>query len=110
MYAAISFYFSTQDGRLDVVANDAGDRTTPAYVGINEGEILVGESAKQLCGRKPALVVKNNKKILSLTDSDVSTSNFYPCSSPSNRISRQLPTPHHSPVKNTSVVFTLPFQ
>lgn len=60
-----------RDGRLDVVANDAGDRTTPAYVGINEGEILVGESAKQLCGRKPALVVKNNKKILSMTDGDL---------------------------------------
>ena len=55
------------------MANDAGDRTTPAYVGINDGEVLVGLSAKQLCGRKPASVVKHNKKVLSLSDQDVST-------------------------------------
>jgi len=60
-----------RDGRLDVVANDAGDRTTPACVGINEGEILVGLSAKQLYGRKPTAVVRHNKKILSLNESDL---------------------------------------
>lgn len=57
-----------RDGRLDVVANDAGDRTTPACVGINEGEVLVGVSAKQLGGRKPASVVKHNMRILSLNE------------------------------------------
>ena len=62
----------SQDGRLDVVANDAGDRTTPSYVGLSDGEVLVGASAKQLAGRKPALSVKNNKKILSLNANDVS--------------------------------------
>ena len=61
-----------RDGRLDVVANDAGDRTTPACVGINEGEILVGASAKQLGGRKPASVIKHNMSILSLNDKAVS--------------------------------------
>jgi len=60
-----------RDGRLDVVANDAGDRTTPACVGINEGEVLVGSSAKQLHGRKPTAVVRHNKKILTLNESDL---------------------------------------
>ena len=67
-----NFCIIIKDGRLDVVANDAGDRTTPACVGINEGEILVGLSAKQLYGRKPTAVVRHNKKILSLNESDVS--------------------------------------
>ena len=67
----------TQDGRLDVVANDAGDRTTPAYVGINEGEVLVGASAKLLASRKPTSVVQHNKKILSLNDSEASNCFYY---------------------------------
>ena len=62
---------------MDVVANDAGDRTTPAYVGVNEGEILVGASAKQLGGRKPASVVKHNKKILSLNEKEVRFFKFF---------------------------------
>lgn len=30
-----------QEGRCDVVANDAGDRVTPAVVGWNDTEVLV---------------------------------------------------------------------
>ena len=54
-----------------MVANDAGDRTTPAVVGVNEGEILVGVAAKQFGARKPTSVVKHNKKILSMNINEV---------------------------------------
>lgn len=34
----ISLFYVTQDGRADVVANDAGDRVTPAVVGYRDDE------------------------------------------------------------------------
>lgn len=38
-YGCASFsLFSPQDGRADVVANDAGDRVTPAVVAFSESE------------------------------------------------------------------------
>lgn len=43
------------------MANDLGDRVTPAVVGYNGDEILVGMAAKQLYTRIPKAVVKNNK-------------------------------------------------
>uniref|UniRef100_A0A672H5R0 Heat shock 70 kDa protein 14 n=1 Tax=Salarias fasciatus TaxID=181472 RepID=A0A672H5R0_SALFA len=36
-----------KDGRADVVANDAGDRVTPAVVGYRDTEQIVGIAAKQ---------------------------------------------------------------
>jgi len=50
-----------KDGRCDVVANDAGDRVTPAVVGFTENEILVGLSAKQLSVRKPGCIAMDSK-------------------------------------------------
>ena len=48
-----------KDGNWDVIANDAGDRVTPAILGSNEGEILVGLSAKQLSARKPESIAQD---------------------------------------------------
>ena len=50
-----------KDGRCDVVANDAGDRVTPAVVGFTENEVLVGLSAKQLSTRKPGCIASDSK-------------------------------------------------
>lgn len=49
-----------KDGNVDVIANDAGDRVTPAVLGSNEGEILVGLSAKQLSARKPESIAQES--------------------------------------------------
>ncbi|KAK1345603.1 LOW QUALITY PROTEIN: hypothetical protein QTO34_008065 [Cnephaeus nilssonii] len=52
------------DGRADVVANDAGDRVTPAVVAYSENEEVVGLAAKQSRIRNISNTVMKVKQIL----------------------------------------------
>uniref|UniRef100_A0AAR2KCF9 Heat shock 70 kDa protein 14 n=1 Tax=Pygocentrus nattereri TaxID=42514 RepID=A0AAR2KCF9_PYGNA len=54
----------SQDGRADVVANDAGDRVTPAVVAYRDTEQIVGIAAKQGRIRNAANTVVKVKQIL----------------------------------------------
>lgn len=64
-----------KDGRADVVANDAGDRVTPAVVAFRDTEQIVGIAAKQGRIRNAANTVVKVKQILgrSYTDPDAQT-------------------------------------
>ncbi|XP_068132257.1 heat shock 70 kDa protein 14 [Hyperolius riggenbachi] len=53
-----------KDGRADVVANDAGDRVTPAVVGFLENEVIVGLAAKQSRVRNATNTIVKVKQIL----------------------------------------------
>ncbi|KAK7149947.1 hypothetical protein R3I94_009306 [Phoxinus phoxinus] len=53
-----------KDGRADVVANDAGDRVTPAVVAYRDTEQIVGIAAKQGRIRNATNTVVNVKQIL----------------------------------------------
>ncbi|KAG7497519.1 hypothetical protein JOB18_039095 [Solea senegalensis] len=53
-----------KDGRADVVANDAGDRVTPAVVGYRDTEQIVGIAAKQGRVRNAANTVDRVKQVL----------------------------------------------
>uniref|UniRef100_A0A8C9TLT3 Heat shock protein 14 n=1 Tax=Scleropages formosus TaxID=113540 RepID=A0A8C9TLT3_SCLFO len=53
-----------KDGRADVVANDAGDRVTPAVVAYRETEQIVGIAAKQGRIRNAANTVVKVKQVL----------------------------------------------
>ncbi len=59
-----------KDGKYDVIANDAGDRVTPAIYGILNNESLVGLSAKQLSARKPNSVAFDSKGRILSNDAD----------------------------------------
>lgn len=53
-----------KDGRADVVANDAGDRVTPAFVAYRDNEQIVGIAAKQGRVRNAANTVVKVKQVL----------------------------------------------
>ncbi|XP_048466190.1 heat shock 70 kDa protein 14 [Rhincodon typus] len=53
-----------KDGRADVVANDAGDRVTPAVVAYRENEKIVGLAAKQGRIRNASNTIVKVKQIL----------------------------------------------
>ncbi|NP_001092168.1 heat shock 70 kDa protein 14-A [Xenopus laevis] len=59
-----------KDGRADVVANDAGDRVTPAVVGFLEKEVIVGLAAKQSRVRNAANTIVKVKQILGRSYAD----------------------------------------
>ncbi|EMP34706.1 Heat shock 70 kDa protein 14, partial [Chelonia mydas] len=58
------------DGRADVVANDAGDRVTPAVVAYSKNEEVVGLAAKQSRVRNIANTVVKVKQILGRSSGD----------------------------------------
>ncbi|XP_042728813.1 heat shock 70 kDa protein 14 isoform X2 [Lagopus leucura] len=59
-----------KDGRADVVANDAGDRVTPAVVAFAENEEVVGLAAKQSRIRNISNTVVKVKQILGRSSDD----------------------------------------
>ncbi|XP_077753247.1 heat shock 70 kDa protein 14 isoform X2 [Canis aureus] len=59
-----------KDGRADVVANDAGDRVTPAIVAYTENEEVVGLAAKQSRIRNISNTVMKVKQILGRSSDD----------------------------------------
>ncbi|KAM4615136.1 heat shock 70 kDa protein 14 isoform 2-T2 [Polymixia lowei] len=62
-----------KDGRADVVANDAGDRVTPAVVAYRETEQIVGIAAKQGRVRNAANTVVKVKQVLGRSFEDPET-------------------------------------
>ncbi|KAG7236832.1 hypothetical protein INR49_000210 [Caranx melampygus] len=62
-----------KDGRADVVANDAGDRVTPAVVGYRDTEKIVGIAAKQGRVRNAANTVVKVKQVLGRSFDDPET-------------------------------------
>ncbi|XP_034019531.1 heat shock 70 kDa protein 14 [Thalassophryne amazonica] len=62
-----------KDGRAEVVANDAGDRVTPAVVAYRDTEQLVGIAAKQGRVRNAANTVVKVKQVLGRSFDDPQT-------------------------------------
>ena len=59
-----------QNGRVEVIANDQGNRTTPSYVSFTDSERFIGDSAKNQVNMNPKNTVYDAKRLLGRKFSD----------------------------------------
>ena len=53
-----------QNGHVEIIANDQGNRTTPSYVSFTEEERLIGDAAKSMVSSNPSNTVFDAKRLI----------------------------------------------
>lgn len=77
-YSVVGVY---ENGKVEIVANDQGNRITPSYVSFHNGERLVGDAAKNQFSQNPTNTIFGVKRLIGRRASDpdvTSESNYFP--------------------------------
>ncbi|XP_026447321.1 heat shock 70 kDa protein [Papaver somniferum] len=64
-----------QNDRVEIIANDQGNRTTPSYVAFTDTERLIGDAAKNQVAMNPHNTVFDAKRLIGRKISDPSVQN-----------------------------------